>query len=221
MFDTLDAALGYIKTNPRAAISDPEHYRAACELIVTKRSELTHRVFINLPSSRWLFASNDPMWDAIKAATAELCNICGHERVIDPEDMRHEFRPSTASPFVMRVGDKAHIRAIDSPAIAAYARFEVLDTPKGMTWTIDADPLSPSIHLSARFKERTALLFAEIQKTLINKGEPVPLARDVGRIKAVPLVAIQAVDIEVGVITLQLDEAVEVFDPAAEPAHQH
>lgn len=204
-----DDALRILRWGPSSA-----DYLAACNVIADNLDRLPYRVFIHLPGG--LSGNNDPAWSKVKAASEECC-ACGNERVFEPRDIRHEFKPSTADPIVMSLGDKLYIRPLGAPASAAYTMFEVIDSG-GLALSYLPDPMSTSINFSDLFSMQGFRL-ADLVEPL-KQQEHAVFVRDLKHIKQIPLVGISDVNLEAGTVTLVLDEAIEAFDPEEE-THTH
>lgn len=191
-------ALRYVCAS--SASPDDPAYLEACNVIVANRELLPYRVLIYLPDN----ATAD--WDTIINYSNGV--VHGAERIIEPLDLRHEFKPSAMDELIMRSGDKIYIRPIGAQASMAYVLYEVRTILGEHIWICTTDPFIDMW----RVPLSSACTFAQLSEALHDQDN-VPLLCGVSsvRMKYVPIASITHVDIQAGAITLMLDEAHEAF----------
>ena len=203
----IQRALNIVRSNTEHTSNRQSLYLAACKYLVQHRDTLPYRVFISLPGG--LNGNNNPEWNEVKAGSEEHCT-CGNERVINPGNIRSEFRAANTDSIVISSGTPVYIRPIGGDNASAYIMLQI----KHAVFTFLQDPFAPLL-LSLDLLSTKGYDLKKLAEIISSQPEPPVMFTAVEGSK-VPIFAINAVDAAAQTVTITLDEAVEAFDPDKE-----
>jgi len=188
---------------------DPDRYHEALEYLVDHRDQLKYRIFIVLPGGR---TSNlDPSWDKVKAGSVERCD-CGNERTIMPTNPRADYLKGTM--LTLKPGESAYLRPVGGDRESTYAHLTNDADLKAVTFLMN--PFADFVLTLNLFDGPKGFLLTTLADAAGPKGRLYMPQEDT----RIPLLRFEAVDLETGIVTIELDQDIENFDPDKEkPRH--
>ncbi len=198
--------------DPRTDPADPR-YLEACLVIIRKRAKLQHRVWVRLPDER---GDDERLWRYIleRGITAREDNSAVF---IEPSGIRQPFMAS-GEPFVtVYAGAPVHLKTRGSQNMTALERVHVLSGIPGLQDSLVEviDPLVESLIIPMNWMRQKTL--AQVARE-IDKADGIVVRRGLASNELVPMFRIVAVDLAAPSVTIQLDQAMEVFTPTAQEA---
>ena len=200
-----DGALKIQKENKK-----DDNWRRAVEYVLDHRDQLTHNVYIILPSDEGQWGTENPIWDKIKSGSESRCG-CGAERVIMPLNPRTTFESSGKKVVVSTT--TIYIRPIGGDKESCVLSVEIIADKNYFHWL--HEPLAPMVISIDMFSKKRVYL--DKLKEAMKKSEEKPVFMAGYKSNPeIPIFSITEVDLDNKTVEIELDALMEIFDPDKE-----